>query len=126
LNHRSLLVLMFLVGLACSPGALGVTPADTQTEVSYLLGMVEMSGCQFYRNGTWHDSKKAQEHLRSKYDYLASHGRIGTTEDFIEKAATQSSLSGRVYQVRCSGGETMTSNQWLRDALTRYRSVKRR
>jgi hypothetical protein len=93
-----------------------------QTEINYLLGFVESSGCEFYRNGSWYDSKSAQAHLRYKYEMLAAADRITTAEDFIEKAATKSSLSGRPYQVRCGGGEAVTSNQWLRDVLTRYRT----
>jgi len=53
---------------------------------------------------------------------LAAADRINTAEDFIDQAATRSSLSGQPYQVRCSGDAAMTSNQWLRDVLARYRA----
>jgi hypothetical protein len=53
---------------------------------------------------------------------LAAKDEIDTAEDFIEKVATQSSLSGQPYQVRCRGSEAVTSNQWLRDVLARYRT----
>jgi hypothetical protein len=80
------------------------------------------NGDQLYRNGSWYDSKRAQAHLRGKYEMLAAADRINTAEDFIEKAATKSSLSGRPYQVKCRGSEAVTSNQWLRDVLARYRT----
>jgi hypothetical protein len=41
--------------------------------------------------------------------------------DFIEEAATKSSMSGRPYLMRCAGGAPVTTNQWLREALERYR-----
>jgi hypothetical protein len=96
-------------------------PTIAQTEINYLLGFVENSGCKFFRNGSWYDSKRAQTHLRYKYEMLAATDQINTAEDFIDKAATRSSLSGQPYQVRCSGDAAVTSNQWLRDVLARYR-----
>ena len=99
-------------------------PTNVQIEVNFLLGYVEGSRCEFYRNGSWHDSRTAQAHLRDKYRYLAARNLIATTEDFIERAATESSLSGQPYAVRCNGGATVTSSQWLRDELVRFRSFK--
>ncbi|HWY26248.1 MAG TPA: DUF5329 domain-containing protein [Nevskia sp.] len=91
-------------------------------EVGFLLGYIDGSGCEFYRNGTWHDSKAAQQHLRDKYDYLAARNLIDTTEDFIDKAATKSSLSGQAYVVRCNGAAPVSSGKWLRDELVRLRT----
>jgi hypothetical protein len=96
-------------------------PTNVQIEVNFLLGYIEGSRCEFYRNGTWNDSKIAQTHLRDKYKYLIAGNLINTSEDFIEKAATRSSISGQPYLVKCSDGATLTSNQWLKDELTRFR-----
>ena len=111
-----------MLGLVFLTVASAAPPTIAQTEINYLLGSIESSGCEFYRNGSWYDSKRAQAHLRGKYEILAAADQISTAEDFIEKAATESSLSGRPYQVRCGGGEAVTSNQWLRDTLARYRA----
>jgi hypothetical protein len=121
-NRQLPRVLAPLLGLALLTVASAAPPAIAQTEINYLLGFIESSGCEFYRNGSWYDSKRAQAHLRDKYEMLAAADQISTAEDFIEKAATQSSLSGRPYQVRCGGREAVTSKQWLRDVLTRYRT----
>jgi hypothetical protein len=94
----------------------------TKTEINYLLGFVERSGCQFYRNGSWYDSKQAEAHLREKYDFLAAKGLIKSAEDFIERAATKSSLSSKAYAIKCGDGPVVTTNQWLRAALAGYRS----
>jgi hypothetical protein len=117
-------VMGLILGLAMMPVARGAPPALAQSEINYLLEFVEASGCAFYRNGSWYDSKRAQAHLRDKYDWLAARDQIVTAEDFIEKAATKSSLSGRPYWVSCGGGAPMTSNQWLRDELARYRTYR--
>jgi hypothetical protein len=121
-NGWSFRVLRLVLGLALLPVAHAAPPAIAQTEINYLLGFVENSGCEFFRNGSWYDSKKAQAHLRYKYEMLAAADRINTAEDFIEQAATRSSLTGQPYQVRCSGDAAVTSNQWLRDVLARYRA----
>ena len=95
---------------------------NVQVEVNFLLGYIEGSGCDFYRNGTRYDSKAAQVHLRGKYKYLVAGNLMATTEDFIERAATESSFTGQPYEVKCNGGPSITSNQWLRDELARFRS----
>lgn len=105
------------------PAADAAPPAIANTEINYLLGFIEQSGCQFYRNGSWYDSKRAEAHLREKYDYLAVKGLINSAEDFIEEAATKSSLSGKAYEIKCGSDPVMTTNQWLREALARYRST---
>ncbi len=104
------------------PAVQGAAGAGMQAEITGLLAMVEASGCAFLRNGAWHDSKQARQHLRAKYDYLAARHRIHSTEDFIEKAATRSSLSGTAYSIRCSDGRTVPARDWMHDALARLRA----
>jgi len=118
----SALVLGLVFALSCWPPARAAPPAVAQDEINYLLGFVGQSGCRFYRNGIGYDSQQAQVHLRGKYDYLAKRNLIQTAEDFIERAATKSSLSGMAYSIQCNGGPVVTSNQWLREALARYRT----
>jgi hypothetical protein len=101
-------------------------PITVQVEVDFLLGYVEGSGCEFYRNGIWHDPKAAQAHLRDKYRYLVARNLINTTEDFIEKVATQSSFSGQPYKVRCQNGATVATNEWLRVELARFRAFNKK
>jgi hypothetical protein len=79
-------------------------------------------GCEFYRNGSWTDSKTAQTHLRNKYKYLLENDLINSAEDFIEKAATKSNRSDQPYEVRCKGGARVSSNQWLLDELAQLRT----
>jgi hypothetical protein len=117
---------VLMLGLSVLSVARAELPINVRVEVDFLLGYVEGSGCEFYRNGTWHDSKAAQAHLRDKYTYLVARNLINSAEDFIEKAATQSSLSGQPYQVRCQDGATMTTNQWLHTELVRFRAFNKR
>jgi hypothetical protein len=113
---------VLMLGLLSVPVARADPPTSVQIEVNFLLGYLEGSRCEFYRNGTWHDSKAAQAHLRDKYKYLAARNLVNTTEQFIERAATESSLSGQPYEVKCNGGAAVTSSRWLRDELARFRT----
>ena len=121
MNRRLRMGSALMLGLVLVPVVCAAPPTSVQIEVNFLLGYVEGSGCEFYRNGAWYDSKAAQAHLRGKYNHLAAANLIDSTEDFIERAATASSLSGQPYSVKCNGGATATSRQWLRDELARFR-----
>ena len=116
--------LMLALGLASALVARAAPPASAQMEINFLLGYIEGSSCEFFRNGTWHDSQAAQAHLRDKYKYLVARNLVHTTEDFIDRAATESSLSGQPYLVKCGGSGTVTSSQWLRKELGRLRTFE--
>jgi hypothetical protein len=115
-----------MLGLSFLPLAQAKPPESIQIEINYLLGFVEVSGCQFYRNGSWYDSKKAQVHLRNKYEALVSRNLVKTTEDFIDLGASESSVSGRPYEIRCGDCKSMATGPWLHDVLARYRIVASR
>ncbi len=124
MNARLSAVLAMLVGLFFLSPLVAQPVLTAQTEINYLLDFVEISGCEFYRNGSWYDSVRAQEHLRKKYDYLSARDRIVTAEDFIAKAASESSLSGVPYEIRCGDGcTTVATSAWLLAVLGRYRAV---
>ncbi|HVK55433.1 MAG TPA: DUF5329 domain-containing protein, partial [Burkholderiales bacterium] len=93
----------------------------TESEVQHLLGYLEQSGCQFYRNGSWHTSQAARAHLEKKYQHLLNKGLIVSAENFIERAATGSSASGKAYQVKCVNSDAVASATWLAAELQRYR-----
>jgi hypothetical protein len=121
----SLRPLAFLVlGALLIPGARATPPPNVVVEIDYLLQHIESSGCEFYRNGSWYDAAHAKAHLRMKYNYLAARNQIGSAEEFIDNAASKSSLSGQAYKIRCEGADVVESNLWLRDALEHYRAAK--
>jgi hypothetical protein len=94
-------------------------------EIDYLLSSLGASGCEFYRNGSWYGAQAAEAHLRYKYTRLVAHGRIGTAEDFIDQAATTSSMSGEAYAVRCGQSPAISSSSWLYELLGRYRGTRK-
>jgi len=118
-----LLAVALLLWAIAVPAVLAEPPPSVRAEVNGLLQAVERSECEFARNGTWHDSKTAGAHMRDKYDYLVARDLIGSSEDFIERVGTKSSLSGLAYQVRCGGGAPLASNTWLRHTLGKLRAA---
>lgn len=107
------------IAASCLLASSSFALADMQDEIQHLLRYIESSGCEFERNGTVYDSKKARSHIERKYDYIES--RVDETEDFIKYAATESSMSGRKYQVTCNGRQ-QNSADWLREELSKYRA----
>src|SRR5882724_3330963 len=87
--------------LAAAPAHAAELSSSAKAEIDALLSGLGTSSCQFYRNGSWHSGSEAKDHLQMKLEYLVARGLITDSEDFIEKAGTKSSLSGRPYKVRC-------------------------
>ena len=100
-------------------------PAAARQEIAHLLDYLKSSGCRFNRNGSWHDAGKAAGHLQDKVDYLVKRDLIASGEDFIARAATQSSMSGKPYQVRCGDAAPVPSATWLKAELAKYRATHR-
>jgi len=84
-----------LIALLIPCIALAVEPSPVaRGEIDHLLGYLERSGCEFNRNGAWYDAA------------------IGRTE-------SESSVSGKAYQVRCAGAASVPSGVWLESELMR-------
>jgi len=58
-----------------------------------------------------------------KLKYFEDRGLVQTTEQFIEKAASGSSISGQPYLVRCGNSAPAESGQWLRSELKDLRAA---
>jgi Family of unknown function (DUF5329) len=125
LQYLPFAALALVWGLATSLLAWsGPLQKQTQSEVTHLLTYLDRSGCEFFRNGTWHDAHQARDHLEMKYTYLLKKDLVHSADDFIAGAATASSMSGQAYQVRCGDGAAVPSAAWLRAELSRFRKAK--
>jgi hypothetical protein len=115
---------LFLLTIVClTVAAMAAEPnADARVEIEHLLDYLGRSGCEFNRNGHWYSAADAQAHVEKKYAYLLKKGWISTAEEFIARAATESSVSGKPYQVRCGRAPAVPSGQWMQDELKRFRS----
>ena len=113
----------FILLSTFSISAQAAESATTKAEIAHLFTVLETSNCQFNRNGSWHDAKEAATHLHTKYKYLQNLNLVPSTEKFIDRAATESSLSNRAYQIKCADNVVQPSGPWFTAALMKYRST---
>lgn len=116
-------VLFFLLGLWAPLAAASTLPVESRYEINHILTMLKTSDCQFNRNGIWYNADAAQTHLRRKLDYLVDRGAVASTEQFIERAATKSSFSGKHYLVKCGKDAPMQSSIWLSSLMHEARAA---
>jgi len=110
------LKILILAGLLVPPSA----PADTaEIEIDNLLSAVGRSDCVFIRNGKRHDAEDAEDHLRMKLRRGKRY--VTTTESFIERLASSSSMSRKPYFIECPGQEKTPSGEWLMRRLVELR-----
>lgn len=99
-------------------------PTPARAEVDTLLTRLQTSGCEFNRNGSWYAGADAKAHLLKKLDYLEGKDMVSTAEQFIERGASTSSMSGKPYLVRCAGKAPVESEQWLKAELQQVRTAR--
>jgi hypothetical protein len=116
----ALVILSFSTPLRAEPAA-----GSVRTEINALLDRLESSGCQFNRNGSLHTGAEAKAHLLGKLDYLDKKGAVQSTEQFIDLAASKSSVSGKPYQVVCGNAAPVESKLWLSRELEAVRSLRK-
>ncbi|MBL8257185.1 hypothetical protein J2X02_001847 [Pseudoxanthomonas japonensis] len=107
--------------LALATATQAAPSAQSKREIQGLMDALSASSCEFQRNGTWHGRADARKHLQRKYDYLLKKNLVDTAEQFIERAASKSSMSGRAYQVRCPGQPALPAATWFRAKLDALR-----
>ena len=93
--------------------------SDHEETIERLLTAVGNSGCTFVRNGKEHSAEDAEDHLRMKYRRGKRY--VSSVETFIKRIATKSSMSGKRYQIRCAGEDTMPTAEWLQAKLEELR-----
>ncbi len=113
-------LLLMLAAFAGAVRAEGES-ALTNFEIAHLMRFIRASSCDFYRNGSWYPSTEAHDHIQRKLDYIRARSTIPNAEYFIQEAATKSSMSGDVYQVRCPGTAVNECKGWLLNELQRLR-----
>ena len=104
-------------------GLAAPTAAPVRAEIDALLVRLETSGCRFGRNDEWHAGAAAKAHLLRKLEYIEKYGTITTTEQFIDAAATKSSVSGTRYVVQCGSAASVPSSAWLVAQLKQLRAT---
>ncbi len=114
-------ILIGLVALLLGGTAQAAPGEAARREIAGLIGALDGSSCRFQRNGSWHDAAEARAHLQRKYDYLLRKDKVDTAEQFIERAASQSSMSGKPYRIVCPGQPEQTAAVWFTARLAALR-----
>lgn len=113
---RTLVAAIVVIVSAWSRGGCADEPRTETQKIEALISHIEeLKDAKFVRNGVEYDSKTAAEFLRSKWK---THKKeIKTAEDFIEKAASRSSTSGKPYLIRRKDGGETPSGEYLKKRL---------
>ena len=93
---------------------------DTVAEIDYLLSSIGSSKCTFIRNGKRYNSRDAEAHLRMKYRQGKRYA--SSSENFISRLASASSISKKPYYMECDGKKRVPSGDWLMQRLDEYRA----
>ena len=88
-------------------------------EIDYLLDTVGASGCTFIRNGKRYEAPAAQKHLQTKRKRGKRY--YNNADEFIEKLASKSSMSGKSYFIQCGDEAEQPSGDWFANLLAKYR-----
>ena len=116
--HMSRLFAVAVLALATVANAVDRLPAE-DARIEYLLAAVgSLHDVQFIRNGTAYGTTAAVKHLRTKLGIAGS--RVKTAEDFIRYCGSESSVSGKPYEIRFPDGHVVRSTDFLKQKLTDF------
>ena len=101
------------LAFAALPAHPGEERATTERQkIEVLIKHVEgLKDAVFVRNGSEYSAKNAAKFLRGKWD--SNKASIKTAKDFIEKAASESSTTGKPYLIRFKDGKETKSGVYL-------------
>lgn len=95
--------------------------ASDDPEIEFLLTAVEQSDCTFIRNDKPHPAAEAADHLRMKY--RRGKWAVDDAEEFIDRIASKSTISGDPYRVQCGDNAPELTGRWLTARLAEYRDA---
>jgi hypothetical protein len=110
--------------IAAAPGKSASSAAhlsEAQKIEALISSVGGLKGAVFIRNGSEYDAAQAAEHLHRKLDYAGK--RIHTAQQFIDKLATGSSMTGKPYKIRFADGRTVESAVYFREQLRKLEAA---
>lgn len=98
--------------------AAAAPPPDEQARIDKLIHFIEtQKGMKFVRNGIEYECSEAAKFLRGKLEKMGKD--VTTAQEFVERIASKSTMSGKPYHVKFADGKTMLASQFLGEALKR-------
>ena len=113
----------FVFLLATSLPTLAANPPLTEkAKIESLISHVEgLKDAVFVRNGSEYDAKSAGKFLRGKWQ--SNDKDIKTATDFIAKAASVSSTTGKPYMIRFKDGKQVKCSDHLTEELKKLEAA---
>lgn len=112
-------LLSLLFGAAAALAQATPSAAEQKLIDGLIQRVSTMRAMTFMRNGKPHDAAEAAKHMRAKFDHFKD--EIVTAEDFIDRCASRSEVTGRPYQVRLENGTLQDANAFLNAELRAMR-----
>jgi hypothetical protein len=91
----------------------GADPPSERDKIEAALARMDKSDLVFIRNGSEYTGKAAADHMRAKLKQAGD--SVKTFDEFVDKVASKSSMSGKPYLVKFKDGSTTELAKWLRE-----------
>jgi hypothetical protein len=99
-------------------------PFDDRQKIDYLIKCVEeLKMAKFDRNGTLYDAQAAAAHLTMKREKAGE--AIKTVDDFIDKVASKSSMTGIPYKIIYDDGTEILAKDFFLKCLNELENIKK-
>ena len=104
---------LFALLLASVAALAQATPSASEQKLidTLILRVSNMKTMTFMRNGDEHNAANAAKHMQAKFDHFKD--EIVTAEDFIDRCASRSEVTGKPYQVKLSNGVVKDAKEFL-------------
>ncbi|KQX22167.1 DUF5329 family protein [Variovorax sp. Root434] len=102
------------------------TPSTTEEKLidTLIQRVSKMSAMVFMRNGSEYNAADAAKHMQAKYDHFKK--ELVTAEDFIERCASRSEMTGQAYKVKLTDGVVRDANEFLNGELRALRQAAKK
>src|SRR4249919_447264 len=107
--------LALFLGLMAVVATAKAPPTETQKIESLITAIGQLKGAVFIRNGSEYSAEQAEHHLRMKWENAGS--KVKSAQDFIKYCASESSFSGKKYQIRFADGKVVFSEDYFNEQL---------
>ncbi|MDQ0022451.1 hypothetical protein J2X90_000229 [Variovorax paradoxus] len=112
---------LFALLLAAVAALAQATPSASEQKLidTLILRVSNMKTMTFMRNGDEHNAADAAKHMQAKFDHFKD--EILTAEDFIDRCASRSEMTGKPYQVKMPNGAVRDAKEFLTAELRTLR-----
>jgi hypothetical protein len=116
-DRRRCIRIAALALLATMAPLAAATPSEQEHKlIMALIARVQgMTTMKFLRNDEAHNAAEAAEHMQAKYKHFNK--EIVTAEDFIERCASRSEVTGKPYMIKLADGKAREARDFLMQEL---------